>query len=254
VTAPAVAQPDTVADARRLHADAIVVDTHCDTLGRVLEGRWRIGERSEEGQFDLVRAREGGLTAEVLATFVSHQRHGDPLRQSSDAGGLSAFGRDLVRECGRLGILLDVSHLAPKGVADVLERSGRPVVATHANAYAVHAHPRNLTDEQLDGIAASGGGGRGGARATLPGALRGASASRTAPEAPRPPHRGARRRSRRHRHGFRRRRRHAHRGRRGRQPAADADRGDAAHGYAPERITKALGANFLRVFDEVFDG
>src|SRR5690625_4973896 len=205
--------PGRLTEAEALHADAVVIDTHCDTLGRVLEGQRRLGERSRLGQFDLVRAREGGLTAEVMATFVSEERQGYGIRQSLDfidtlyeelgafselarlaissrdireakkagetalilgmegaeglggsiralrmfhrlglrvlgltwnrrneaadgvgemphAGGLSSFGRKLVAECSRLGILLDVSHLSPRGVADVLQLAEGPVVAT----------------------------------------------------------------------------------------------------------------------------
>jgi membrane dipeptidase len=71
--------------------------------------------------------------------------------------GLTKLGRDAVREMQRLGALVDVSHLAPAGVRDVLELTERPVVASHANAAALHPHPRNLTDDQIRGIAATGG-------------------------------------------------------------------------------------------------
>jgi membrane dipeptidase len=72
-------------------------------------------------------------------------------------GGLTKLGRDAVREMQRIGVLVDVSHLAPAGVRDVLELTERPVVASHANAGALHPHPRNLTDDQIRGIAATGG-------------------------------------------------------------------------------------------------
>jgi membrane dipeptidase len=71
--------------------------------------------------------------------------------------GLTTLGRDAVREMQRIGVLVDLSHLAPAGVQDVLELTDRPVVASHANAAALHPHPRNLTDEQIRGVAASGG-------------------------------------------------------------------------------------------------
>jgi membrane dipeptidase len=72
-------------------------------------------------------------------------------------GGLTKLGRDAVRELQRIGVLVDVSHLAPDGVRDVLELAERPVVASHANAAALQSHPRNLTDDQIRGIAATGG-------------------------------------------------------------------------------------------------
>ena len=73
------------------------------------------------------------------------------------AGGLTKLGRDAVREMQRIGVLVDLSHLAPAGVRDVLELAERPVVASHANAAALHPHPRNLADDQIRGIAGTGG-------------------------------------------------------------------------------------------------
>ena len=77
---------------------------------------------------------------------------------SPDTGpGLTDAGRRLVRECNRLGILLDVSHLNERGFWDVAELSETPLAATHSNAHALCASTRNLTDAQLDEIARSGG-------------------------------------------------------------------------------------------------
>lgn len=227
-------------DAAALHRESIVIDTHCDTLSRVIEGQRRLGERSELGQFDLPRALEGGLTAELMATFWDPKRHGNGIRQTAQfidafyeeldafsdlampafsardilrakeagkvalilsmegaeglegdlgmlrlchrlglrflgitwnrrneaadgvgetrtGGGLSEFGVALVKECNRLGIILDMAHLAPAGVRDVLEVSEAPVVVTHGNCHAIWPHKRNLTDAQLEAIAAKGG-------------------------------------------------------------------------------------------------
>jgi membrane dipeptidase len=58
-------------DPRQLHQDSIVFDAHCDTLQEVLAGKRRLGERSEEGHADLPRLREGGVTAQIFAFFVS---------------------------------------------------------------------------------------------------------------------------------------------------------------------------------------
>jgi membrane dipeptidase len=72
---------------------------------------------------------------------------------SPDTGsGLTAVGRELVRECNRLGILVDLSHLNEKGFWDVAEISHAPLVATHSNAHALCPASRNLTDRQLDAI------------------------------------------------------------------------------------------------------
>ena len=223
-----------------LHRKSIIIDGHCDTLGAVVLKQRRLGERSARGQFDLPRALDGGLTAQLLASFFEPEWPGSEILQTlqyidalyeeleafSDlavpavcaddilrakelgkvalilsmegaeglagnlgvlrlcyrlglrvlgitwnrrnraadgvgevrtGGGLTQFGIDLLDECERLGIVVDVAHLAPAGVRDILERHSAPLVATHANCYDLWPHPRNLTDAQLEAIANTGG-------------------------------------------------------------------------------------------------
>jgi membrane dipeptidase len=72
---------------------------------------------------------------------------------SPDTGpGLTDAGKDLVRECNRLGVLIDLSHLNENGFWDVAGLSDAPLVATHSNALSLCASTRNLTDRQLDAI------------------------------------------------------------------------------------------------------
>jgi membrane dipeptidase len=85
---------------------------------------------------------------------------GVPFRfpASPDTGpGLTDAGRELVRECNRLGVLLDLSHLNERGFWDVAEITEAPLVATHSNAYALCPTTRNLTNRQLDAIRGSDG-------------------------------------------------------------------------------------------------
>jgi membrane dipeptidase len=85
---------------------------------------------------------------------------GVPFRcpSSPDTGpGLTDLGKTLIKECNRLKILLDLSHLNERGFWDVAELSNAPLVATHSNAHAISPHSRNLTDRQLDAIKQSGG-------------------------------------------------------------------------------------------------
>jgi membrane dipeptidase len=72
-------------------------------------------------------------------------------------GGLTQAGKDLVRACNELGILVDLSHLNWAGFWDVAQLSDAPLVATHSNAHALCESSRNLTDEQLAAIRDSGG-------------------------------------------------------------------------------------------------
>ena len=86
--------------------------------------------------------------------------HGVPFRYPSDPDigpGLTDAGKALVRECNRMKIMIDLSHLNEKGFDDVAAISDAPLVATHSNAAAITPHARNLTDRQLDIIRASDG-------------------------------------------------------------------------------------------------
>jgi membrane dipeptidase len=72
-------------------------------------------------------------------------------------GGLTTFGRQVVTEMNRLGMLVDVSHLTERGFWDVIEVSQKPIIASHSNAYEQCAHVRNLRDDQIKALAANGG-------------------------------------------------------------------------------------------------
>jgi membrane dipeptidase len=77
---------------------------------------------------------------------------------SPDTGqGLTDQGKDLVRRCNELRVLVDVSHITEKGFWDVANITDAPIVATHSNAWAVSNAPRNLIDKQLDAIKESNG-------------------------------------------------------------------------------------------------
>jgi membrane dipeptidase len=119
-------------------ADAI--DTDLDTL-HVL---YRAGLRS----LGLVWGRPNAFAEGVAVHF----------RRSPDTGpGLTQAGRELVRACNDLRIMIDVSHLNERGFWDVAALTDAPLVASHSNAYALCPSTRNLTDPQLDAIAASDG-------------------------------------------------------------------------------------------------
>lgn len=72
-------------------------------------------------------------------------------------GGLTEFGRDVVKRMNELGMLIDVSHLGETAFWEITELSTAPIIASHSNCYSLCPHYRNLTDEQIKAIAKSGG-------------------------------------------------------------------------------------------------
>lgn len=75
----------------------------------------------------------------------------------TSTGGLTPFGRLVIREMERLGMLVDVSHVSSATLRDTLMTAQGPVIASHSCARALADHPRNLTDDELRAIAATGG-------------------------------------------------------------------------------------------------
>lgn len=86
--------------------------------------------------------------------------HGVPFRFGHDPDigpGLTDAGRDLIRLCNRLKIMVDLSHMNDAGFRDIAKISDAPLVASHSNAFAVCPHSRNATDWQLSAIRETGG-------------------------------------------------------------------------------------------------
>ncbi len=94
-----------------------------------------------------------------MASFTHMGRTGfaDGSAEDDAGSGLTRAGTEALSIMEELGILMDVSHLSAAGVDDVLERTTRTVIASHSSAHALLGHHRNLTDERLKGIAATGG-------------------------------------------------------------------------------------------------
>jgi len=93
---------------------------------------------------------------------LCHSRDNDICDSSTDRddlrdGGFSDFGRQVVLECNRLGILIDVSHASDGSFADVIKASRAPVIASHSCCRAICDNPRNLSDDMLRALAANGG-------------------------------------------------------------------------------------------------
>jgi membrane dipeptidase len=233
--------------AKKLHEEAIVIDTHSDTTLRMLDPEWDFMARHENGHVDYPRIREGGLDAIFLAVYMGRQKPEEPgiavqkamtqfdrihsvaegnsdrlgfARTAADIrriagqgktailigiegghiidnklevlrcyhrlgcryltlthtfhhdwadssgmgkdtvplhGGLTDFGREVIREMNRLGMMVDISHASDETFRDALEVSRAPLIATHSGARAVCDHVRNLSDDMIQALAERGG-------------------------------------------------------------------------------------------------
>ncbi|MBP2582544.1 membrane dipeptidase [Streptomyces sp. PvR006] len=127
----------------------------------------------EQGRIASLKGAEGGhsinnslATLRALHTLgvrymtLTHNDNNDWADSATDApgvGGLSAFGRTVVREMNRSGMLVDLSHVAATTMRDALDASAAPVIFSHSSALAVCDHPRNIPDDVLERLPANGG-------------------------------------------------------------------------------------------------
>jgi membrane dipeptidase len=235
------AAPDPLA----IHARAISIDMHADTVQRMLDEHADINRRLADGHLDGVRMKEGGLDAQFFSIWVEPELYGGggqsaiaradrqieavralaaehpetwelattagDVRRIAGEGklaalmgleggyaiderlenveryyrlgvrymspawsvstswagssgdavgqsrGLNEFGRQVVREMNRLGMMVDVSHVSDKTFWDIINTSTRPVIATHSACRAIAPVARNLDDEMIRALAKTGG-------------------------------------------------------------------------------------------------
>ncbi|MDX3799823.1 dipeptidase [Streptomyces sp. AK04-3B] len=126
-----------------------------------------------EGRIASLMGAEGGHSiANSLGTLrglyalgvryltLTHNDNVDWADSATDepaAGGLTAFGREVVREMNREGMLVDLSHVAATTMRDALDATSAPVIFSHSSARAVCDHPRNIPDDVLERLPANGG-------------------------------------------------------------------------------------------------
>jgi membrane dipeptidase len=93
----------------------------------------------------------------MTLTHTNHTPWADTASKPAAHNGLTDFGREVVREMNRIGMMVDISHVSDKTFADVLAVSKAPVIASHSSCRALADVPRNMTDDMLRAIAAKGG-------------------------------------------------------------------------------------------------
>lgn len=253
--------------ASSLHFSSLIVDTHSDSLGRMVDGGEDLGIKTEKGHMDIPRMRAGNQTAQFFASFVDpskftpgeavkrtisyfdafdalcakypddieqartsadvrriaaggklaailcvegghaivddldilrmfHKRgarymtlthnmsngwaagiqdeagkeaptdwqkdrdkfiNSGWIKEQSKHKGLTTFGREVVREMNRIGVIVDISHVARKTFWDVIETTTKPVIASHSSSFTICNNPRNIDDDQLKAVAKNNG-------------------------------------------------------------------------------------------------
>jgi membrane dipeptidase len=142
-----------------------IVDRYPDTFGLALtadqvEAEHRAGRIASllgiegghaiEGSLDVLRAYHRLGVRYMTLTHNTNTRWADSVAVPPQHGGLTGFGRDVVREMNRLGMLVDLSHAADETMRDAIAASAAPVIFSHSNARAVCDVPRNVPDDVLD--------------------------------------------------------------------------------------------------------
>lgn len=154
-------------DAVRRHDGQLVLARSATDIRKAgTEGRIAIliaieGGYLIEDSLDVLREyrREGAMYMTLTHLFHTSWADSSGIHEPLEPlhGGLTDFGRDVVREMNRLGMMVDVSHASDDTFWDVVDASVAPVIATHSSCRALSPHVRNLTDEMMTGVAATGG-------------------------------------------------------------------------------------------------
>src|SRR6202171_4696232 len=93
----------------------------------------------------------------MTLTHSGNDEWADSSTDKAAHNGLTDFGKDVVREMNRLGVMVDISHVSDKTLADTLEVSKAPLIASHSSCRAICDAPRNMTDDMMKALAAKGG-------------------------------------------------------------------------------------------------
>ncbi len=157
-------QVDAVYQLIERYPDDLALVTHADGLDQVLADGRRVAS--------LMGAEGGHCINNSLGTLrtlfrlgvryltLTHNENTDWADSATDEpvhGGLTDFGRQIVAEMNRLGMLVDLSHVAPSTMRDALDVSAAPVIFSHSSCRAVCDHPRNVPDDVLGRLAGNGG-------------------------------------------------------------------------------------------------
>jgi membrane dipeptidase len=154
--------------AEEMHPDKIGIAYRPDHVNRILRSGRKVAAIGIENGYVIGRdltliRRYFDLGARYMTlTHGGHNDIGDSATPRADEpvvehGGLSAFGREVVDRMNRVGMMVDVSHVAKSTSLDAIRLSRAPVIASHSGVRAINDHPRNMDDEQLLALKRNGG-------------------------------------------------------------------------------------------------
>ena len=149
------------------HRDATELATSAADVRRIVSGRKIAsllgleGGHIIEGRLEALRSFYRLGVRYMTLTHSFHTRWADSSGTSTtpepEHDGLTDFGREVVAEMNRLGMMVDVSHVSDDTFWDVIETTAAPLIASHSSSRAVFDHRRNLSDDMLAALAANGG-------------------------------------------------------------------------------------------------
>ncbi len=146
------------------HPDRMLLCTSVDDIERAVAARKHAalmgieGGHAIEGDLRLLRLFAQLGVRYMTLTHTNHNEFADSCAEATPRwGGLNTLGVKVVQEMNRLGMLVDISHVADSTFADVLRVTRAPAICSHSSMRALCAHPRNITDDMLRALAANGG-------------------------------------------------------------------------------------------------
>jgi membrane dipeptidase len=159
----ALDQIDAVREAVRRHPADLALATTAADIRRAAEGHKIAALMGVEGghmigdDLGLLRTYAALGVRYLTLTHFKNNTWADSSTDKPAHNGLTPFGKDVVRELNRLGMMVDISHVADKTFYDALEVTRAPVIASHSSCRVISNHPRNMTDDMLRALAKNGG-------------------------------------------------------------------------------------------------
>src|SRR5215831_4541211 len=154
---------DKVREAVRAHPNDLILATTADDIRRASAEHKIAALMGMEGghmiddDLGLLRVYAALGVRYLTLTHFLNNNWADSSTDKPEHNGLTAFGKDVVRELNRLGMMIDISHVSDKSFYDVLTITKAPVIASHSSCREICNHPRNMTDDMLRALAGNGG-------------------------------------------------------------------------------------------------